>query len=1715
MSQDADVQQIEGLLGDEPQDVAGPSNIHDLGQEPQDSAPKDATPDSLELSEQEEYKKRKDAEDTLFRLVNEIEDPQERENERYNLLKELKEKYEGEIDDVEDYLKQYPEGDPENEYKYNKRFAPNTQDIREQYLKLYKLYVLTRFPEQKKRIINILKNNDSLKDEKKRLKTEPKEQIYNAYYSVFLISIEKFILDSLVEKGVVNVKDLQKEALEKKNNFLVELEKYMPKLYDNYLSPVIDQSVRYDFNEFFDFYRSLIRERLPRNKELFKDYNPDFLADPDQPAPMIDNTTIVNYEYKKNPEFEVDDYLLKDNLKFYNDNSYIYDGTGVIGEAKKFGDIYYDFTVPTRVFSNRLDADKRFYWSFDNKSPAWLLVGEDLGKDSERRKNILDQVEKGEDIPYLDDQIDRYQVPFITSVFNEEDATTLDNRVEELFDEDSFTYRFVSLLAQERYRRSDITNKIQVHFTFNLLFDGEDPFVYKGRLFGFNKVDNQLASKSTSVSIIKQDFASLFDEDFDVKSHITSFMEEMKEKVRDVMNTKHEGYNKYLAFFKCNNLRINVKTVFSASGGYVDVKDEYKKYVYSPTQRNGCVLECFKACGLMDPVTNNIFMKNLSESSEKGKERIITSTISMSKLPLILSLMETKKRVIIYKFDNDGRLNKGTRYDSKTYSGTPEESYGFIVHNSHMMWIKDISSKPIIRKNWFTFVEDVERPYYSCEYDDPEKIKNPKKEIHQERLLFPSNIRKSKAHDGFKPVKNVYFWDIEAYHTDGGFVPYQVSLIKIKDINAAYKDMKLFNKGELQSNPNTDKYEWESFYGEDCMKQFIERLIALNKELRVKYLCAADNIIEYTCYRKDKTLYDKFKKYSSSDFSKLRNEIISELIIADNAQIILFGHNSSRFDNILLLKNSYAQQYVTDVLNSGGILMLILQNTIFFKDFYRFFSQSLDKICKDLKIPKYLSKADFPYEFVTKDNIYYKGPVPEAKYWKDGIPDEYAINKDKVFDLKAYTEYYAKLDVISLGLAVYIMSEKYFEITRGYTYRYSSTGEPEMCVDQDSINNRPQDGYYLWDFLTTPSMSNAFATEYLNACQYTFTIGDKKYDDPVEAFNNRHLIYRECARPFIKPITYFDKKDGVYCENTENMFFYLTKKVTKKAEKIDIKPITNANGDDFLVYVVKDYKIDEFIRKSSRGGRVLVQKKSFETSDQDKLEKIKEINESNMPEIDKYKAIKEIIDTIEDYLVCLDAVSLYPSAMSSYTYPTGKCYWVHPDSFERYRQNLNNGMIHEKYFTIECDITYPDKTVVTPTLMAKNKEGLAQYNLLDKRNIVCTNVDIEEAIKYNHVRITKVHRILEWPTSRAVYKDNITMLFNERLRAKKNGEKALSICQKDMMNSQYGYTIKKLIKSKSVLVDNNDSFEALIIDRKCTFVPVGENMRVDYELNDCEIRPNTPCHLGTFILANSKRLMNSYIHCWDGYGLEPNITEEQKWDRSIYYGDTDSVYVHKKYMDLVKDQVNPFGKKWEGKGMTQFHDDVDEDVDNPKIISAKFLMPKVKMVKYVGYKVLDIKKVELEAELSRCLETDVDNVNAIEEIEKKIKKLFDDEKGYNKHVVSRPYKPRYLHSKTTFKGVMFKAKNDGSASRNADTVSAIYDENGKKLETPNRKLDETYDFQALSDGKAIELKTRKFTKSYKLDWSVKMEDGKKMIGKNKWVGRILKDNWFIPLGYSA
>ena len=63
-----------------------------------------------------------------------------------------------------------------------------------------------------------------------------------------------------------------------------------------------------------------------------------------------------------------------------------------------------------------------------------------------------------------------------------------------------------------------------------------------------------------------------------------------------------------------------------------------------------------------------------------------------------------------------------------------------------------------------------------------------------------------------------------------------------------------------------------------------------------------------------------------------------------------------------------------------------------------------------------------------------------------------------------------------------------------------------------------------------------------------------------------------------------------------------------------------------------------------------------------------------------------------------------------------------------------------------------------------------------------------------------------------------------------------------------------------------------------------------------------PLHLGAFVLSNSKRIMNNFIHAINGF-----------YTNVVFYTDTDSLYIENKHWNKLNDAKFFREKRLQGK----------------------------------------------------------------------------------------------------------------------------------------------------------------------------------------------------------
>ena len=423
-------------------------------------------------------------------------------------------------------------------------------------------------------------------------------------------------------------------------------------------------------------------------------------------------------------------------------------------------------------------------------------------------------------------------------------------------------------------------------------------------------------------------------------------------------------------------------------------------------------------------------------------------------------------------------------------------------------------------------------------------------------------------------------------------------------------------------------------------------------------------------------------------------------------------------------------------------------------------------------------------------------------------------------------------------------------------------------------------------------------------------------------------------------------------------------------------------------YTFNDKYVRDFIRKSIKGGRVGAFNRYFESKQcEEILNTIKthlKINDNEISNIiDKYlkyintkrdefklefengekdyrKINKKELDKFlekkfgelqiskdlqkinkDDLLVSYDFNSLYPSAQIDKNSTWPKIETAYP--FKKYMNNaicilFNSGKWNELNRSAFLTVKYHNpKDLIFQHLPIKEKiENPYKNNRLEEINrmrngiIVDTlsSVDIVEIVKCGGVILDIYEGFFCHNLEFNPYTEFVTDMFQKRDMFKSQGKDLLQNLAKKIGLSVYGGNIRKDINEEYKCVTENwmrENFD----DRVKEWFPL-KNGNFIVKLEDDEgvddydkaKSINTmPSHFGSYILSHSKRLMNDVFREIDGF-----------YSNNIYYGDTDSGYIHKKHWSTLVEKG--FVGKSLGLGKNDYGDS--------GIFYAWFLAPKIK-----------------------------------------------------------------------------------------------------------------------------------------------------------------------------
>ena len=335
-------------------------------------------------------------------------------------------------------------------------------------------------------------------------------------------------------------------------------------------------------------------------------------------------------------------------------------------------------------------------------------------------------------------------------------------------------------------------------------------------------------------------------------------------------------------------------------------------------------------------------------------------------------------------------------------------------------------------------------------------------------------------------------------------------------------------------------------------------------------------------------------------------------------------------------------------------------------------------------------------------------------------------------------------------------------------------------------------------------------------------------------------------------------------------------------------------------------KYFEFLNKREKQYATEFDSKNDDCRDIDQKEKTEYVNKKlNMLSLHKDLSKFDSNKTQMDF----DATSLYTSAVwdEKSVYPkleTGFAFKPHMINvfIEAFiNQTFNQDGYESAILTIKYN-NPPD--LIFQHLPVKEKVKKIEVNRMRNGYIVdtLTSIDICEIVEiggevvdnYEGVNYRENFKI-------SPFRKVIEKLFALRQKYKDEKNDLMRGSVKLIMNSLYGVQIRRDINESHSCKSGTwmkTEFDEIVLDywKLPNRNYVVKRKKDDGLDDDCDIKNTLPAVVGALILSISKRVMNNFIREVNGF-----------FKKSIYYGDTDSLYIEKKYWDVL-DKANLVGE---------------------------------------------------------------------------------------------------------------------------------------------------------------------------------------------------------------
>jgi hypothetical protein len=365
---------------------------------------------------------------------------------------------------------------------------------------------------------------------------------------------------------------------------------------------------------------------------------------------------------------------------------------------------------------------------------------------------------------------------------------------------------------------------------------------------------------------------------------------------------------------------------------------------------------------------------------------------------------------------------------------------------------------------------------------------------------------------------------------------------------------------------------------------------------------------------------------------------------------------------------------------------------------------------------------------------------------------------------------------------------------------------------------------------------------------------------------------------------------------------------------------------------IPNLRFENIIRQAIYGGRTYNTVYEYKSADYDTLK-------------EKLAAGEQVtLDSIEDYMMVLDVVSLYATAMKDYQYPTGDYRDATREELLEIDAKMRLGVYDEipaGYYRVSY---VSNKTLKIPIMPRKvfdvkdngtiESKGLI-WDLKDVDDAWYAWPDIQNGLERGYEFQLKEAIIFE--TKGYVFKEYIDLALKLKVESEANGNEVLRILAKLLCNALYGKMLQRLITENTAVIETSQDMDDFLVtneltdivllhDEKKRLLAVGEGVEIERMIRKC-------VYLGGYVLAYSRKIMHGYA----------DIAE-----RPFDYSDTDSLCfrnfgeLKEKYAPVLRQNVP--GYLW-------------YDIKGPhKVVAAYFLGPKTYLLEYFDGKSLQLKK---------------------------------------------------------------------------------------------------------------------------------------------------------------